>query len=67
MYRVNVVKYINYEVLPEEVLEELAFESTKEFVNACYDGRMNEKFNRKYGKNWMYCDYDGNGCMLKEA
>lgn len=58
MYRVNVVRFENYKTLANEVLEELTFESISEFVAKCYDGRMNEEFNRKYGaKKWNYCDY----------
>lgn len=56
-YKVNVVK-LDKDMRPasDEVLEELEFDSIEAFVDACYDGRMNEKFNSKYSR-WTYCDY----------
>lgn len=59
MYRVNVVKTDrNNKPLSNLVLEELTFDSIRAFVDACYQGTMNERFNKKYGfQNWTYCDY----------
>lgn len=66
MYRVNVVrtdKGLGFKPLPGEVLEKLTFDSIRDFIDKCYQGTMNERFNSKYGfKNWTYCDYKETPC-----